>query len=102
MLQTEVIENRSKCPVYQGGAKMAIDDPKILLDRTDALCAHALSALLHYTTILQHDCRPVRRGLTMPQNPDYAYMQCVDTGEPYTQGGTVIFECRRIEEGSSK
>jgi hypothetical protein len=25
-------------------------------------------------------------------------MQCVDPGEPYTKGGTVIFECGRINE----
>jgi hypothetical protein len=29
---------------------------------------------------------------------DIAYIQCVDSGEPYTGGGTVIFKCYRTEE----
>ena len=102
MLEITVHEIRGKCPVYKVGDKIVIDDPRILLDETDALCTHALSTLLHYITILEHDWCPVKLGLTTPQNPDHAYMQCVDPGEPYTQGGTVLFECRRIEEESSK
>jgi len=42
---------------------------------------------------------PVEFGLTTPKDQDYAYMQCVDPGKPYTEGGTVIFKCRRIEKG---
>jgi len=37
----------------------------------------------------------VKLGLTKPEEKDYAYMQCVDPGEPYTHGGTVVFRCRR-------
>ena len=102
MLEIKVHEIKGRCPVYKVGDKMVVDDPKILLDKTDAVCTHALSTLLHYVTILEHDWCPVKLGLTTPQNPDHAYMQCVDPGEPYTQGGTVLFECRRIEEESSK
>lgn len=102
MLEIKVCEIRGKCPVYKVGDRIVIDDPKIVLDKTNALCTHALSTLLHYVTILEHDWCPVELGLTTPQNPDHAYMQCVDPGEPYTQGGTVLFECRRIEEESSK
>ena len=32
-----------------------------------------------------------------PKDTEHAYMQCVDPGSPYTEGGKVIFECRRIE-----
>lgn len=102
MLEIKVCEIRGKCPVYKVGDRMVIDDPKIVLDQTNALCTHALSTLLHYVTILEHNWCPMKLGLTTPQNPDRAYMQCVDPGEPYTQGGTVLFECRRIEEESSK
>jgi len=102
MLEIKVHEIKGKCPVYKVGDRMVIDDPKIVLDKTNALCTHALSTLLHYVTILEHDWCPVKLGLTTPQNPDHAYMQCVDPGEPYTQGGTVLFECRKIEEESSK
>jgi uncharacterized repeat protein (TIGR04076 family) len=97
MLEIKVYEIRGKCPVYKVGDKLVIDDPKIVLNKTDAICTHALSTLLHYITILEHDWCPVKLGLTTPEKPDYAYMQCVDPGAPYTEGGTVVFECRRIE-----
>jgi len=97
MLEIRVREIRGHCPVYKVGNKITIDDPRILLNRTDALCTHALSTLLHYVTILEHDWCPVKLGLTTPDDPEHAYIQCVDPGEPYTEGGTVIFEIRRIE-----
>ncbi len=97
MLEIRVREIRGHCPVYKVGNKIMIDDPRILLNRTDALCTHALSTLLHYVTILEHDWCPVKLGLTTPDDPEHAYIQCVDPGEPYTEGGTVIFEIRRIE-----
>jgi len=97
MLEIKVREIRGKCPVYKVGDKIVIDDPRILLNRTDALCTHALSTLLHYVTVLEHDWCPVKLGLTRPEDSEHAYMQCVDPGQPYTEGGTVIFEVRRIE-----
>ena len=100
MLEIEVCEIRGKCPVYKVGDKLVIDDPQILLDKTDALCTHALSTLLHYATILEYDWCPVKLGLTTPQDPEHAYMQCVDPGQPYTEGGTVIFRCRRLKKES--
>ena len=98
MLEIEVHEIKGYCPVYKKGDKIVIDDPEIVLGKTDALCTHALSTLLHYTVILEHDWSPVKLGLTKAEDPDNAYMQCVDPGKPYTEGGTVIFKCRRISE----
>lgn len=99
MLEIEVREIGGRCPVYKVGDRIVIADPKIFLDKTDALCTHALSTLLHYVTILEHDWCPLELGLTTPEDPDHAYMQCVDPGQPYTKGGTVIFQCRRSEGG---
>ena len=96
MLEIEVCEIRGKCPVYKVGDKIVIDDPKIVLERTDALCVHALSSLLHYVLMLEADADPVRLGLTKPDDREHAYIQCVDPGEPYTHGGTVVFRCRRV------
>ena len=98
MLEIEVCEIRGECPVYKVGDRIVIDDPKIVLERTDALCVHALSSLLHYVLILEAGADPVRLGLTKPDDQEHAYIQCVDPGEPYTDGGTVIFKCRRIEK----
>jgi len=96
MLEIVVHEIKGKCPVYKVGDRITIDDPEILLEKTDALCTHALSTLLHYVTILERKWCSVELGLTTPDGPDHAYMQCVDPGKPYTDGGTVIFRCRRI------
>ena len=94
MLEIRVHEIRGICPVYKVGEKMIIDDPQILLDKTDAICVHALSTLLHYVVALERGADPVELGLS--KIPDRAYLQCVDPGQPYTEGGTVIFECSRV------
>jgi len=101
VLEIVVHEIRGYCPVYKVGDKIVIDDPEIVLERTDALCIHALENILHYALILEYDWCPVKLGLTTPDDPEHAYMQCVDPGKPYTEGGTVIFKCRRIEKGNS-
>jgi uncharacterized repeat protein (TIGR04076 family) len=96
LLEIVVHEIRGSCPVYKVGDRITIDDPEILLEKIDALCTHALSTLLHYVPILEHDWCPVKLGLTKPDDSLNAYMQCVDPGKPYTEGGTVIFKCRKI------
>ena len=53
MLEIIVHEIKGKCPVYKLGDKITIDDPEIVLDKTDALCTYALSTLLHYVTMLR-------------------------------------------------
>ena len=94
MLEINVCQIIGTCPVYKVGDKMVIDGPKILLNGTDAICVHALSTLLHYVVALDEGADPIKLGLS--KDKEHAYMQCVDPGEPYTEGGTVIFECRRI------
>ncbi|MCP8321599.1 MAG: TIGR04076 family protein [archaeon] len=98
MLEIEVYEIRGRCPVYKVDDKMLIDGPQIVLDKTDSLCIHALSTLLHYVVALDEGADPVKLGLTKPEDKEYAYMQCVDPGKPYTDGGTVIFRCRVIKK----
>lgn len=98
MLEIEVIEVRGHCPVYKVRDKIVIDDPKIVLRKTDALCIHALSCLLHYVLVLERGADPVELGLSKPEDREHAYLQCVDPGEPYTYGGTVIFKVRRVKK----
>jgi len=97
MLEITVHKIKGRCPVYQEGDRMLIDDPRIVLEETDHICTHALSTILHYTTILEHHWCPVELGLTRKNDAEHAYMQCVDPGQPYTSGGTVIFRCRKIK-----
>ena len=100
MLEIKVCEIRGKCPIYKTGDKMTIEGPKIVLDKTDAICIHAFSTLLHYVVALEAGSDPVKLGLS--RDSACAYMQCVDPGEPYTHGGTVIFKCHRIKGKSDK
>lgn len=91
MLVIEVVKIEGKCPVHKVGDKIVIDGPKIDLKRTDAVCIHALSSLLHYVVALREGADSEKLGLS--KDGKYAYIQCLDPGEPYTDGGTVIFKC---------
>jgi uncharacterized repeat protein (TIGR04076 family) len=48
MLEIEVCEVRGYCPVYKVGDIIVVDDPVIVLDKTDALCTHALLCYITY------------------------------------------------------
>ncbi|RLG59689.1 MAG: TIGR04076 family protein [Candidatus Hydrothermarchaeota archaeon] len=85
-----VKEIRGRCPVYKGGEKIVIEGPEIVLEKTDKLCIHALATILHYAVALREGVDPIRLGLA--KKGKKAYIQCLDPGEPYTNGGTVIFE----------
>ena len=98
MLEIEVCEVRGNCPVHKVGDRIVIDDPEIVLEKTDALCTHALSSLLHYVLVLERGADPVELGLSKPEDREHAYVQCVDPGAPYTAGGTVIFKIRKIQK----
>jgi len=95
MLEIRVCEIRGQCPVHKVGDRITVDGASIVLNKTDALCVHALSTLLHYVVALEEGADPIKLGLS--KNKEYAYMQCVDPGTPYTEGGTVIFQCHRIK-----
>lgn len=94
MLEIKVCEISGKCPVHKIGDRIVINGAKIVLEETDALCIHALSSLLHYVVALDENVDPRKLGLS--KRKDTAYIQCVDPGEPYTSGGTVVFKCRKI------
>jgi uncharacterized repeat protein (TIGR04076 family) len=98
MLAITVHEIKGNCPVHKIGDKIIIENPEIKIEGTDALCTHALPSILHYALILEHDWRPVKLGLTKKDDSDNAYLQCLDPGEPYTEGGTVTFKINRIDE----
>jgi uncharacterized repeat protein (TIGR04076 family) len=97
MLEIEVVEIRGKCPVYKVGDKIVIDGPNIILERTDALCIHALSVILHYAVALDEGADPVKLGLTTIKDREHAYLQCVDPWKPYTEGGTVVFRIKKVK-----
>ena len=92
-----VKEIRGDCVVFKGGEKIVIEGAEINIKETDKICIHALASLLHYAVALREEVDPVKLGLTKKGNK--AYVQCVDPGKHYTDGGTVVFEIERVEGG---
>jgi len=85
---------RGKCPVFKVGDKITIESPKIVPEKTDALCVHALGSMLSMIVALSHGISFRELGLAVEEG-DVGYVQCLDPGPPYTLGGTVLFEIRR-------
>ncbi|NJE43061.1 TIGR04076 family protein [Thermococcus sp. GR6] len=98
-LEIRVVEIRGKCPVFRSGDKIVIDGPTINLEETDALCTHALASLLPYIVALRKGIKPKELGLGRGEK---AYVQCLDPGPPYTDGGTVIFEITVVRDEAEK
>jgi len=87
-------EIRGKCPVFKIGDKITVETPKIVLKETDAFCVHAFGSMLSMITASSRGISFKELGLTT-KDGDVGYVQCLDPGTPYTDGGTVIFEIRR-------
>ena len=85
---------RGRCPVFKVGDKIVIDSPKIVPEKTDALCVHALGSMLSTIVALSHGINFRELGLAVEEG-DVGHVQCLDPGPPYTLGGTVLFEIRR-------
>ena len=96
MIEIVVHEVRGRCPVFRVGDKIVVDGPRLVLEQTYAVCIHALPVLLHYVPALEHGVRPAELDLTRPEDPEHAYVQCPDPGEPYACGGTVVFKLRKV------
>ena len=92
-LVVEVAEIRGRCPVHKVNDRIVIEGPRIDMQRTHNLCIHALSSLLHYAVALRDGIEPGQLGLST--DGKCAYIQCLDPGPPYTEGGTVVFKCYR-------
>lgn len=92
MLDIKVHKIEGYCPVFEKGDRIVIDDLELDLKDTDAVCTHALQTILHYSTALENGVSPVKLGLSK-SDENTAFLQCVDPGKEYTDGGTVIFKC---------
>jgi len=89
-----VKEIRGKCPVFKVGDRMVIDSPRIVTKETDNLCIHALGCMLSMIVPLSHGISFKKLGLAKEET-EKGYVQCLDPGKPYTDGGTVLFEIKR-------
>lgn len=95
-LMIRVKEINGECAVHSLGDRILIHGPEIDLKNTDKLCIHALAPILHYAVALREGIDPEKLGLT--KEGKKAYIHCPDPGEPYTDGGRVVFEVERIED----
>ena len=89
-----VKEIRGNCPVYKLGDRIVVEEPKILIKESNAICIHALASMLTMLVPLSRGVSFKELGLAKEEG-EIGYLQCLDPGEPYTNGGTVIFEIRR-------
>jgi len=89
-----VKEIRGMCPVFRVGDKIVIESPRIVPERTDAMCVHALGSMLSVIIALSHGVSFRELGLAVEEG-DVGHVQCLDPGPPYTLGGTVLFEIKR-------
>ena len=71
-----------------------VEAPEIVTAETDALCVHALGSMLSIMIPLARGVSFKDLGLTHKKG-NVGYVQCLDPGELYTPGGTVLFEIRR-------
>ncbi len=93
-LTIEVEEVRGRCPVYDVGDRMVFREGyRLDIGETDALCSHAMGALLPFLSSLSRGIPPGELGLA--KCDECGHVQCPDPGQPHTNGGTVIFRiCR--------
>jgi len=95
-LIVEIEEIKGNCVVFKGNEKIIIEGAEIKLEETDKICIHALQSILHYAVALREGVDPKKLGLA--KEGEVAYVQCLDPGEPYTGGRTVIFRIRREDK----
>jgi uncharacterized repeat protein (TIGR04076 family) len=89
-----VKEIKGKCVVHSLGDRIVIDGSELDVKNTNRMCIHALASILHYAVALREGVDPEKLGLTKKGNK--AYIHCPDPGEPYTDGGEVVFEVERV------
>lgn len=85
----KAVEIKGRCPVFKVRDKVVIEGPQVNLEETDAICTHAFASFLPYIVALRKGIKASEIGLGKGEK---AYVQCLDPGPPYTDGGTVIFE----------
>lgn len=95
-LMIRVKEIKGECAVHSLGDRIQIHGPEIDLKNTDKICIHALAPILHYAVALREGIDPEKLGLA--KKGKKTYIHCPDPGEPYTNGGRVVFEVERIED----
>ncbi len=85
---------RGNCPVFKLEDRIVVESPKVTVEKTSNICIHAFGGMLSMIVPLSRGISFKQLGLTKEEG-EKGYIQCVDPGKPYTDGGTVLFEIRR-------
>ena len=87
----KVVDIKGKCPVYEIGDKIVLQQGYILDPKeTDIVCMHSLASIIPYYIALSKGVRAKDLGLAKGDSNE-AYVQCLDPCD-LTGGGTVLFE----------
>ena len=88
-----VKEIRGRCAMEYKEGDYFVIERYYITNSSKGVCLHALCSML---TLLAPFIKGVSaRVLGIGKEDDVGYVQCPDPGEPYTCGGTVIFELKR-------
>ncbi|KON29345.1 hypothetical protein AC480_03315 [miscellaneous Crenarchaeota group archaeon SMTZ1-55] len=99
----EVVDVEGHCPVYHVGDVIVIDEPRLVLPETDALCVRAMGPLMTHIISAAGGIDPSAAAggvLHYLANPDMPaeqvthYTQCPMPGKPYSEYGPVLFRIR--------
>ncbi len=99
----EVAEIKGKCPVYKMGDVMVIDEPKLVLNETTAVCMRAMGPLMTHLISAAGGIDPstadggVLHDVANPNVPaerGVHYTSCPMPGEPHTENGPVVFRIK--------
>jgi len=95
-VEVVVKEVRGCCAAcYKPGDFFVVREFYILENQREKICLHALSSML---TLLMPFLKGVSaKDLGIGSTDDIGYVQCPDPGKPYTCGGSVLFELRRMK-----
>ncbi|MEM1546030.1 MAG: TIGR04076 family protein [Candidatus Methanomethylicia archaeon] len=83
------------CPIYRVKDSFIVEWFYIKSESSSNICIHALSSMLTLISAFIHGLSA--KDLGIGSEDDIGYIQCPDPGPPYTKGGTVIFELRRLK-----
>lgn len=94
-LTVKVIDVNGFCPVHQVGDTFILEQGyKLICSKSCDVCVHALNSITSFMV-------PLSAGLPLEdlglghEDEGTAYVQCLDPGPPYTEGGTVTFAITR-------
>jgi len=85
---------RGNCPVFKVGDRIVVESPKVTVEKSSNICIHAFGCMLSMIVPLSRGINFKQLGLTTEEG-EKGYVQCLDPGKPYTDGGTVLFEIKR-------